>query len=49
MSTEHEDTGEFDGMLDMLKGVHFTLSLQVRKMLRLVDSSTPHGFEAGET
>ncbi len=40
-AAEHEDTGEFDGMLDMLKGVHFTLSLQVRKMLRLVDSATP--------
>ena len=41
MSADHEDTGEFDSMLDMLKGAHFTLSLQVRKLLRSVDSATP--------
>ena len=41
MSADHEDTGEFDSMLDMLKGAHFTLSLQVWKLLRSVDSATP--------
>ncbi len=48
MSAEHEDTG---GMLDMLKGVHFTLSLQVQ-IGRLSYASTTHrysGFETGET